>query len=241
VLSSKYKAVNIFTRRIRKQMGNRILGVFVYGSVAKGTASKDSDIDVLVVYKGCSEGKILDTASRISFDIVCSHRQLIEVTAMSIEEYRESLGRSPFLWEVLEHGKTIYSVVGDTNWRLEFDEYCELANEYLGYAKDGLKANKIRLAIDMGYNACELLVKALIISKGETLASSHGGIVNQFARLFILDGEVAKATGRELNICLDLRAKARYRPRVVLSIKDAQRVVRLAERLLTIARRRLRK
>ena len=69
--------------------------------------------------------------------------------------------------------------------------YLELAEEYIGYAKDAFKENKLRLSIDAGYNACELLVKALIISTKTPLASSHGGIVGQVGKLFVLTKKVS--------------------------------------------------
>jgi uncharacterized protein (UPF0332 family) len=51
-----------------------------------------------------------------------------------------------------------------------------LAEEYLSYAREALDAGKLRLAIDSGYNSCELLVKSLIMSTGSSLSSSHGGM-----------------------------------------------------------------
>ena len=37
---------------LRKEMGDRLVGVALYGSVARGEARSDSDIDVLVVHGG---------------------------------------------------------------------------------------------------------------------------------------------------------------------------------------------
>lgn len=95
--------------------------------------------------------------------------------------------------------------------------------EYLEYAKDGLSEHKIRLAIDTGYNACELLVKSLIVSKKEPLAGSHGGVVGQFGRLFILSGKFSEHLGRNLHLALELRAKARYKPKAALKIEQTQK------------------
>jgi len=95
------------------------------------------------------------------------------------------------------------------------------------------------LSIDSGYNACELLVKALIISTKNPLAFSHGGIVGQFGRLFVLTKKVPEHLGRNLNLALDLRAKARYKPRTQLQLKDAEFMVNLVEELLVIAKKEL--
>jgi uncharacterized protein (UPF0332 family) len=112
-----------------------------------------------------------------------------------------------------------------------------LAGEYLGYAKGALKRGEIRLAIDAGYNALELLVKALIISTQNPLASSHGGLVTQFGKLFVLTGEISPEIGKGLKLALELRAKARYRPEAKLSKRDAKLVINLAEKVLDIAKK----
>ncbi len=231
------KIIEKFVTELEKRLGDKILGIYLFGSVAKGLAAEESDIDILIVYNNTEERKILETASEIAFKINCEENKIIEVVAMSKEEYEESLGHSPFLWEVLEFGRPLYSILTGTEWDLDFSEYLVLAEEYLEYAKDGLSNQKIRLAIDTGYNACELLVKSLIISKKEPLAGSHGGVVGQFGRLFVLSRELPEHLGRNLHLALEIRAKARYKPKAKLKLEDAKFVISLAEELLTIARK----
>lgn len=237
--AEKEKAIMSFASELKERLGNCILGIYLFGSTAKGTASKESDIDILVVYFGLDERYLLEIASEISFEIACAQGESIETVAMSKEEYEASLGRSPFLWEVLKFGKPVFTVLKATVWDLDFKEYTELAQEFLGYATDALRENKLRLAIDTGYNACELLVKALIISTKESLVSSHGGIITQFGKLFVLSGRVEREIGHHLNLALDLRAKARYKPQAKLSLEDAKLIIDLAQKLLGIARKEL--
>ena len=117
--------------------------------------------------------------------------------------------------------------------------FCDLVPEYLSYAKDAFRESKLRLSIDSGYNACELLVKALIISTKNPLASSHGGVIGQFGKLFVLTKKVSVDLGRNLNLGLDLRAKARYRPRAQLQAKDTEFIINLAQELLLVAKKEL--
>jgi len=236
----KQKAIEKFVFRLREEIGDKILGIFLFGSTAKGTATEESDVDILVVYSNLEEWQLLRIISNLTFSIACEDNELIEVVTMSKEEYDNSLGHSPFLWEVLEFGKPLFSVLKGTEWKLDFREYLKLAKEYLGYARDGLKEGKFRLAIDTGYNACELLVKALILSKRETLASSHGGIVGQFGRIFIVNGELPEHFGKDLHLALDLRAKARYKPKSQLKPTEAEFVINFAEELLKIAQDKMR-
>lgn len=228
-----------FASELKDRLSERILGIYLFGSTAKGTATEESDIDVLVVYSNIDERSLLEVASRISFEIACKEGKLIEIIPMSKEEYEQSLGRSPFLWEVLKFGKPIFTTLSATEWELDFRDYLKLAEEYLGYAKDALKENKLRLSIDAGYNACELLVKAMIINTKNPLSSSHGGIVSQFGKLCVLTGKVSEHLGRNLNLGLDLRAKARYKPITQLESHDAEFIINLAQELLKIVQKEL--
>lgn len=227
--------ISSFTKEIRDSLGGRILGIYLFGSVAKGAAAEGSDIDLLIVYSDMDERRLLEVASEISFNLACKYGKLIEVIPMSKHEFDRLLGRSPFLWEVLKFGKPIYTTLTGTEWHLDFKEYIELAKEFLGYAKDALESGKVRLAIDTGYNASELLVKALIISTKAPLAASHGGVVAQFGKLFVLTKELPREFGRNLSLCLDLRASARYKPKAQLKVEDAEFVIDCTEKLLRFA------
>ena len=232
-------AIKRFSSELRNRLGKKILGIYLFGSTAKGMDTEESDIDILIVYSGIEEYRLLEIASEISFSIACEYERTIEAIPMSKQEFENSLGSSPFLWEVLKFGKPIFTTLTGTEWKLNFKEYIELAKEYLNYAKDALKENKIRLSIDSGYNACELLVKALIISTENSLASSHGGIVGQFGKLFVLTKRLPEEYGKNLNLGLDLRAKARYKPKAQLDEKNAEFIISLVEKLLEFAEKEL--
>ena len=83
------------------------------------------------------------------------------------------------------------------------------------------------------------LVKALIISTRNSLSSSHGGIVGQFGKLFVLSKKVPEYLGRNLNLGLDLRARACYKPRVQLQAEDAEFIIDLAQELFLVAEKEL--
>lgn len=235
------RVIDRFVSELKEHLSEKILGIYLFGSAAKGTATEESDIDVLVVYSDIEEWDLLEVASEISFKIVCEEGKLIETVPMSKKEFEHSLGRSPFLWEVLEFGRPIFTRLSGTEWELDFRGYLELGEEYLNYAKDALNENKLRLSIDSGYNACELLVKGLIIKTKNSLASSHGGIIGQFGKLFVLTKKVPEHLGRNLNMGLDFRAKARYKPGVHLQPKDAEFIIDLAQELMKIAQKELSK
>ncbi len=127
----------------------------------------------------------------------------------------------------------------EREWKFEFGEYLQLASEYLSYTKDALKEGKVRLCIDAGYNAIELLVKALIMSKGKSLASSRGEIIQQFGEIFVNTGEINKERGKNVLKALMLRAEAKYVPSAKLEVKDGEFVISVAEEILELARKNL--
>ena len=130
------RIIDRFATELKERLGEKVLGIYLFGSAAKGTATEESDIDILVVYSDIEERDLLEVASEISFKIVCKEGKLIETVPMSKKEYEQSLGRSPFLWEVLKFGRPIFSKLSGTEWELDFRDYLDLAEEYLHYAKE---------------------------------------------------------------------------------------------------------
>lgn len=233
------KAIKDFVNSCTKILGGKIASLHLFGSSAKGTAKPESDVDVLLVYQKSSRDTILDSVSELAFDIVCDTGVLIQPIIMSKGEFERQVGTSPFLWEVLIHGQVLYSSVSATEWKLDFTKYIKLAEEYLSYAKDAYGESKVRLAIDSGYNAVELLIKALIVGTQTSLATSHSGIIQQFGELFIKTGRIDKELGKNAHKALTLRGQARYVPTAELKKDDAKLVISLAANLLAVAKRKL--
>lgn len=235
----KAKALDRFVAQLQERLEDKVWAIYHFGSTAKGMGGPESDIDVLVVFSNAQEREVMEVVGEISFDIACEMGEGIEGVVISEEEYRKEIGWSPFLWEAVEHGRTLFARSSSTEWDLKFQPYVELSKDYLGYARDALQEKKLRLAIDTAYHAAELLVKDLIMSTNTTLASSHGGIIGQFGNLLILPGQIEKELGKNLHISLELRAKARYKPESQVSEEDARFVLSVVERLHEIANERL--
>lgn len=75
--------------------------IILYGSQAKGTAHKDSDIDVAVVFKSI-DGDYLETAARL-FQL---RRKIDSRIVPAI--FEENHDPSSFLEEIMRTGKVIY-------------------------------------------------------------------------------------------------------------------------------------
>ncbi|MCC6056533.1 MAG: HEPN domain-containing protein [Desulfurococcaceae archaeon] len=69
-----------------------------------------------------------------------------------------------------------------------------------------------RTAIDLGQNAVKLVLKTLILVKGEAPPRSHGGCIHKFGELYLVKGEVEREIITRVYRALELRNKARYDP-----------------------------
>ena len=104
---------------LKAKLGDKLLEVYLFGSTAKGEATPQSDLDVLVVYSEIEERDVLRSISDLGFQIACEFDELIEPVVMSKEEYESSLGSSPFLWEVLKFGVPLFTKLKRTEWELD--------------------------------------------------------------------------------------------------------------------------
>ena len=121
----KRKALDKFISILREHLKEKLWGIYLFGSVAKGTAEDKSDIDMLIVYSDLDERKLLEKVSEISFRVVLETGELIETILISKEDYEKSVGHSPFLWEVLKFGTPLFTRLKSTKWDLEFKDYME--------------------------------------------------------------------------------------------------------------------
>lgn len=90
-------------RRMESLYGQRLVGMLLYGSRARGDADTGSDIDVLVVLKApvepCEEiARTIDDVSELSLE----HDRSIACVFVSDEEFERE--RSPLLLNVRREG-----------------------------------------------------------------------------------------------------------------------------------------
>lgn len=103
---NKQKTLNFFTKRLfanglKKKIGKMIL----FGSFAKGTANRNSDIDLIIFIKGRKSRAIEDVIDQLSFDSTVKYGESVEPLIYSYAKYKKP--DSPFLKEILQYGKEI--------------------------------------------------------------------------------------------------------------------------------------
>ena len=98
--------VKEFKARIEKIYGKRLKKVLLYGSWARNIATKDSDIDLVVVLEGkIQAGKEIDRMIDIITDINLEYMVLISVYPVSEKDYLTV--KSPLLMNVRKEGLLI--------------------------------------------------------------------------------------------------------------------------------------
>lgn len=85
-----------------------IRAIVVYGSVARGDAQPDSDVDVLVVWSGDGPEPPVESFST-GKNIVSDERRVVSQTWFTVEEFRDAVDAgSQFLDNVLDEGIVLY-------------------------------------------------------------------------------------------------------------------------------------
>lgn len=97
------EAIEEFKREIKKLYGNRLKHIILYGSYARGSATEDSDIDLLIVLEGeVKPGEEIDRMIGIVTEINLRYNVLISVYPISEEGYKKV--NSPLLINVRREG-----------------------------------------------------------------------------------------------------------------------------------------
>ncbi len=98
--------VNQIKKHLIKEYGEKIKEIIIYGSYVRGEATKDSDIDVLVVIDdSLNPFEVRESLSDIIFDILLEKQELISVIPVPETIFKNY--KSPFILNVKEEGMVI--------------------------------------------------------------------------------------------------------------------------------------
>jgi len=237
VQERKQEALKGFLDRLLAgEAREHIARIVLFGSLADGEAHEESDVDVLVF--GTDRLKELSEACAVAaFETALEWGESIEPLVYCSDELR--FPHSYFLASALSRGKELYRMDETTLRRKEAGAALGLAEEYVRSAQNALEHGFYRLAVDAAYNAAELCVKGLLLLKLTQMPKTHGGVVQMFGKLYVTSGLVDPQIGRQMNVHLELRNKARYDFHARFAREDAQEGVELANALITILRAEL--
>lgn len=237
VVESKRRAAKLFKDKLLKNFSDDIVLVILYGSTVKSRPRKDSDVDLLIVTSN-DPRKIAKFAGNIWIETFEKTGEVIEPFFISLWEF-EHLKEYGFLQSVLKEGEVLYKLSLKDVLRKEVEGYLSLAEYYLSHAKEDFKRGDYRVAADIGYNSLELTLRAMIRWAGKSLPSTHGGIIQVFAKEYVASGKLSRDIASKFNLCLMIRSRARYEPYAAITREDVKTIIETSEEILAWARKQL--
>jgi len=106
------EALTLFIQRVVKQEGDNLKKIVLFGSIARGEANKDSDIDVLVILKEVTLDDftlVSNISADVSWDMEYDENSYIQAVTVSEEDTR-GLGYWELMQNIEKDGVTLYDI-----------------------------------------------------------------------------------------------------------------------------------
>lgn len=230
-INSKQKAQDSFIYNLlESEIISNIGKIYLFGSMVDGNVSKFSDVDILI-FALDNIKKVEGICDDIAFETTVKFGESVEPLIYCYDElhYLES---SNFLYSAIGRGKEVYSMKKEDIAGKEMENYLALSEIYFEQSNQAFKIGNYRLAVDGIYNACELCIKGLLTKEMTLLPKTHGGIVQKFGELFIKSEKLPKEMGRNINLALRIRNKARYDFHARIDREDVEKIIKLASDMI---------
>ena len=200
--------------------GADIVGIFLYGSYARGDYDNQSDIDIAAIVKGSR----LDLQNKlkavwdISADIGLENDVVVSPTVMNLKSTKRNF-------------RIIETLRGREGRLDNLTEY-RLANakEKLESAKLLLDAGKYKDSIGRSYYAIFTSLRA-VLSKDGVDFSKHAGVIAYFQREYIKTGIFDKKYSKYVQSAFQIRNSCDYDDFFIASRQDAEEQYQKAEEL----------
>lgn len=98
--TNERKALQAFTERLRAAFPGRVEGLQLFGSKARGDASKYSDVDVLVVLRE-SDGQARRRVSAITADVLLETGVVLSPKTISRTDFDAMKTRRSMFWQLI--------------------------------------------------------------------------------------------------------------------------------------------
>ena len=202
--------------------GADIVGIFLYGSYARGDYDNQSDIDIAAIVKGSR----LDLQNKlkavwdISADIGLENDVVVSPTVIPYDEFEEYKEKLPYYRNIAREGR----LDNLTEYRLAN------AKEKLESAKLLLDAGKYKDSIGRSYYAIFTSLRA-VLSKDGVDFSKHAGVIAYFQREYIKTGIFDKKYSKYVQSAFQIRNSCDYDDFFIASRQDAEEQYQKAEEL----------
>lgn len=238
-----------FQRRALELLPDEILQIVLYGSYARGEATGDSDVDVMVVMKRTDAGdgfyppesesrrwedRIGDAASR------ALDRHGVDLTTLVMSE-REFNARTPLARDVRREGVVVWRREG---WTVSTEEevppadpydpqtWLDLARGKLDHARQNFDIGIYSAAVSLAYYSIFYACRAALLTKGMYL-KKHSAAQAKFSEHFVKTGEVEERFTQYLRLGKEAREKSDYEPYFPVKREEAAPKLSAAEEFIT--------
>ena len=229
---SPWTVVEKFRCGLRDRWGPDFKGLIVFGSLARGEWTPESDIDLLVLLDDAldskSEGK---KVWRLAWDLTYQYDVSMEPLVFTEQEYQR--GRTPLFFNVRREGMF-----------MEPEDQPSVVQQMMGVAWIDIEEAQLLYdqsyyngAVSRAYYAMFNAAQAALLSRGIT-RSRHRGVVSTFGFHFVRTGLVPSQLHQAFEAAYEKRLAADYSPEPVSHqeaedvLKDAQDLVRTVEQIL---------
>ena len=93
---------------IHEAIGNKLISIILYGSVARGTDTSESDIDVAVIMHGKMDAAMEDTLSDVIVDLNLKYDKVFSVVDIDVAELNKWGRVLPYLQNVQNEGIVLW-------------------------------------------------------------------------------------------------------------------------------------
>ena len=249
-------AAEDFARRVRTALGDRVDSVVLYGSVARGEAGPDSDVDVLVV--GSADDGIGREVRNIQSDQAreTGYKFFVETTSYGRSEFLKfrRLG-SPLIMNILEDGVVLYDTgifskmradsahISDEEMEAMMDrrsaQHLELADEALDGAEYCLDGGRLRSAAGQAYYAMFHAASSAVARTDSKPPRTHGDIADRFVLRYVTTGLFDSMLAGTLGETYELRLQSDYQLDVDFTENDVAAAVERAREFVSAVREML--
>jgi uncharacterized protein (UPF0332 family)/predicted nucleotidyltransferase len=231
-------AADFAARLLNGPIGDKVARIVLFGSVARGEARPESDVDVMV-FANAARKVIAVPAGEASWEATVEWGESVEHLIYTLADLVQP--RAYVVYNALKRGREIYTMNENDFRRQEARNLYDKASQILDESEVSLKVGAAELSVVGAYTASELAAKALLLLKPDIeLPSTHGGLIQIFGREYIKTNEAPAIWGGLLREKLEVRRRALYDTTIIeMTEDDAQPVIDLAHEMLNFLKRKL--
>ena len=231
------------------ELGESVHSIVLYGSVARGNHTEESDVDILVIADDAGEPGPF--SERLS-DVETASRTLTQLLLRSREDIDGLVDiRAWFIKDVLDHGVALYDdgtfdairtraiedgVMSDGPTEEFVQLQLAMSNEALEASAATRGQGLLRSTVDRAYYAAYHAAIAILSHRGVRPPKTHRGLVSVFGGEIANRGIVPSELGRTLALLYRDRMHSNYEARAEVTEEMADRAVSSARQFVEAVR-----